>query len=75
LGNKRVNQKARSGLNGTAYGRNSQINFAVIILSHAAQAQFWREYDYPEGVSDPRRYNRGVDMSTIKKDNYGKFDY
>lgn len=40
------------------------------------KTQFWRDYFYPKGVYDPYRYSdRTVDMSTVEKNNWGKYDH
>lgn len=51
-----------------------QTIYSNVINTNINRSQFWREYDYPRGVSDPHRWNPSIDLSTIKRDNWGQWD-
>lgn len=55
--------------------KNEKIHtiYSNVINTNINRTQFWREYDYPEGVSDPHRWNKSIDLSTIKRDDYGQW--
>jgi hypothetical protein len=48
-----------------------QTIYSNSINTNINRTQFWREYDFPQGVYDPHRWNKSVDLSTIKRDDYG----
>lgn len=51
-----------------------QTTYSNVINTNINRSQFWREYEYPTGVSDPHRWNPSIDLSTIKRDNWGQWD-
>jgi hypothetical protein len=57
--------------------KNEQVQFIYSNTINASinKTQFWRDFSYPEGISDPRSYDRTVDMTKVGKNTYSYFGY